>query len=146
MGGFFPESLRAMGWINLFTVTALLIQITTTKSQSESRCFPTDWSHAWSRFGSVWYTILHSAGPFFEKEKQCRMIEHGRTQMGRITSQGEQNHVHIMFSELSPKQDLWLGGMRLAEGEFYWFRQKDEKRNSIEMEKVKKAYWTKGNP
>ena len=40
---------------------------------------------------------------------ECRNIENGKTQMGRITTKGEQNHVSAIFLQSGPRQDLWLG-------------------------------------
>ena len=38
----------------------------TTDLSSPPKCFPTDWTHSWTRFGAVWYTILYKPGkPFY---------------------------------------------------------------------------------
>lgn len=109
-------------------------------ANSEGECAPTNWNHSWFKAGTTWYTETKCKGSWQQMMMQCTEIEPGRSTIASVRTKEERQQ--IAQSSLSP-QKRWIGGVRIAQSLWYWFRYKGQ-HSSIQP--IKKFFWGKHQP
>ena len=92
--------------------------------------------------------MILSANTWYKQVQACHTIEIGRTRIARILSKDEQiTMVNLLKSTAS---DAWIGAIRLAEGNFYWYDRRSQFEKEIEaqitLDSVVGTYWATGQP
>ena len=93
-------------------------------------------------FLQVWYTVLRSSGTWYHQVTACNDIELRRTSIAKVLTDDEQNAVANLLANHSA--DAWIGGIRLAEGSFYWHVMGSGER--VMLDPVSEDHWAPGQP
>merc|ERR1712096_268157 len=103
---------------------------------------PHNWSVPWSRVENVWYSFSSgSKGDWWTMESYCTAIEPGRTNMARVTTAKEHEH---LTKTIKGSPYAWLGGGRVVRDKFFWLVHKTN--GPFVLQPITTKYFDRGEP